>query len=317
MWWPDFNLVFKLEPYALLRTLYIGTGLFFDSFLFLLFNYKKISVIYVHGFIAALIGLPLSKTFKKKFVVQTHVGFKFGSGGIMNKIIKYVLVNSDSVLVLTKNAKDQLISIGIPNEKITIYHYWVDKHTFVKVKNAKNILKWKNSFYVLFVGRLVDVKGMQTIVSLAKKLKNITFVIAGSGPMATEIERQSLVINNLKYLGKVENQKLPVYYSASDVLLIPSKIIDQTYEEGIPRVMIEALHCGLPVVTTPSGGIPDVFSKDFGLMVDDRINDLENAIIKMQSNKTLNNILSRNTRKYALKYFSIKNAQIIEKNLLA
>jgi glycosyltransferase involved in cell wall biosynthesis len=315
LWWPDFNLVFKLEPYALLRTLYIGLGLFIDCFLFLLQNSKAVDVIQVHGFIAALWSLPLAKIFKKRFVVNTHVGFKFDSQSLMTKLISKVILNSDTVLVLTKNAKQALVSIGLPESKIFIYHYWVDQSRFKHTDNIKKKLGWENKFVVLFVGRLVEVKGINTIINLAKKIPNITFAIAGSGPMEESIKYQVLSIKNLIYLGKVDQNKLPAYYSAADLQLVPSKIIEQTFEEGIPRVMIEALSCGLPIISTPSGGIPDVFNEKIGKLVEDKESDIEKAIYFYYKNRDELKKTARNCRSYALINFGIKNAQTIEKSL--
>ena len=53
-WWPDFNLIFKLEKYPILKFLYLFTGLFLDCLFFLIHNNKKIEVIQAHGFIAFL-----------------------------------------------------------------------------------------------------------------------------------------------------------------------------------------------------------------------------------------------------------------------
>lgn len=317
LWWPDFNLVFKLEKFAFLRTLYIGMGLFFDCFWFLLNHSHDIDVIQVHGFIAALWSLPLAKMFKKRYVINTHVGFKFDEKSFMTKMVSFVLNSSDKVLVLTNNAKEALVNIGIVKSKITIYHYWVDQNVFMPKKVSKKSLGWKNKFTVLFVGRLVEVKGIETIIKLAEKLSNITFVLAGSGPLSDKLNDLSENKDNLLFLGRVDNKNLPKYYNASDILLVPSKIIKQEYEEGIPRVIIEALSCGLPIITTPSGGIPDVFNNSIGEMVDDDVQKIKRKIEIFFNDKKLLKQKSRNCRKFAQTYFGIKNAKIIEESLQA
>ena len=312
MWWPDFNLVFKLERFAFLRTIYIGFGLFIDCFLFLLNHSKEIDVVQVHGFIAALWSLPLAKIFKKRYVVNTHVGFKFEEASLMTKMVSYVLESSDAVLVLTKNAKDALVEIGVNPSKIIIY-----QDIFKPQMSAKKKLGWGDRFTVLFVGRLVEVKGIRTILKLASKLSNITFVIVGSGPLTDLVKTASEKIKNIRFLGKVNNKDLPIYYCASDVLLIPSRIIKQEYEEGIPRVMIEALSCGLPVITTPSGGIPDVFNEKIGSMEDDNYIEIKKSIQKFVLDRKLLKRKSESCREFALANFGIKNAQIIEQSLFS
>lgn len=314
MWWLDFNLIFKLEKYPVLKFSYLFTGLFFDCSLFLLNPPKKIDVIQAHGFIAALIAVILGKLFKKRVVVNTHVGFKL-TKGFMTDLIKWTLLSSDKILVLTGGIKHSLIKLGIPEDKISVYHYWVDQKTFAPVKNAKAKLNWEGKFVVLFVGRLIEVKGVRIIFELAKYLKKITFAIAGSGPLGDELKERSRGYKNIIFLGKINNEDLPLYYSASDILLIPSRVKKQEYEEGIPRVMIEALSCGLPVISTKSGGIPDVFSPNTGMMVNDNTKQLKNALEELYINEDILKEAVRNSRPFALEVFGIKNAEIIEKSL--
>lgn len=313
--WPDFNLIFKLEKYPVLKFIYIFSGIFLDCLIFLLRNYKNLDVIQAHGFIAAMIGVLLGKIFKKRVVVNTHVAFKLNDN-FMTKIIKWTLLNSDKILVLTQGIKASLIKIRIPADKIKIYHYWVDQKVFNKQKNSKKKLGWENKFVALFVGRLIEVKGINIIFDLARILKNITFAIVGSGPLGEEIKQKSKEYSNILFLGKVKNKDLPIYYSGADLLLIPSRIFKQEYEEGIPRVMIEALSCSLPIISTRAGGIPDVFNDEIGLLVDDDSKSMMKAIENFYQDKSLLKLVVRKCRLYALKYFTLTNAKIIEKSLI-
>lgn len=314
LWWPDFNLIFKLERSPILKFTYLFLGIFLDCLIFLLRNHKKINVIQAHGFIGASVAVILGKVFEKRVVINTHVSFNLSSG-LITKIIKLILLSSAKILVLTSGIKKSLIDLGIPDEKIDIYHYWVDQKIFNKIKNAKSKLGWDNKFVILFVGRLIEVKGIRMVFKLAEKFKNIHFVIAGSGPLSEEVKEQLKTHKNIIFLGKVDNQDLPIYYSASDILLIPSKIIKQKYEEGIPRVMIEALYCCLPVISTKSGGIPDIFDKKIGVLVEDDIASIINAIKLFNQDRSVLRGLKKNCRSYALKFFGINNARIIEASL--
>lgn len=314
LWWPDFNIFFKLEKYSKSKFIYLFPGIFLDCLIFLLRNHKKIDVIQSHGFIAALVAVFLGKLFKKRVIVNTHVSFKF-SDDFMTQLIKWTLLNSDKILVLTQSIKESLIKLGIPKNKIEIYHYWVDQKIFNKQKNSKKKLGWENEFIVLFVGRLVEVKGVKIIFDLAKILWDINFVIVGSGPLAKELKQIVLTYKNVKFVGKIDNEKLPVYYSTADILLLPSKLIEQEYEEGTPRVMIEALHCGLPVISTKSGGISDIFDKKIGVLVEDDIASIINAIKLFNQKRSILRGLKKNCRSYALKFFGINNAQKIETSL--
>lgn len=316
LWWPDFNLIFALEKFPALKFLYLFVGLFIDCLVFLFRNSSSVEVIQAHGFIAGLIAVVLGKLFSKRVVINTHVGFNL-SKGLMTDLIKFTLKASDKVLVLTEEVKKSLVNLGIPADKIIVYHYWVDQNIFSPVKNAKERLNWKDQFVVLFVGRLIAVKGVERIFDLAKEISSMIFVIIGSGPLSEYLKQKSGSYRNINFLGKVNNKDLPLYYSGANLLLIPSQVVKQEYQEGIPRVMIEGLSCGTPIISTEAGGIPDVFSFDIGKLVDDNIQSMRKALEDLYRNKSLLIKISRNCRTYALKHFSNKNGKIIEDSLLS
>lgn len=314
IWWPDFNLIFKLESYPILKFFYLFPGLFLDCLIYLFKRRKSVDVIQAHGFIAALLAVILGKIFQKRVIVNTHVGFNL-SNGIMTEMIKWTLMNSEKVLVLTKGMKVSLVNLGIPREKIAVYHYWVDQNKFNIQKNAKKILEWENKFIVLFVGRLIEVKGVRMIFDLAKKLPDITFVIIGAGFLSRELKEKSKYYPNILFLGKIDNNDLPTYYNGADILLLPSKIIKQEYEEGMPRVMIESLSCGLPVISTRAGGIPEILNEKVGRLMGDNVKEISRIIEDLYRDRAQLKSISRNCRKYALDVFSIKNARLIEELL--
>lgn len=314
-WWPDFNLIFRLESYPILKFIYLFPGLFLDCLIFLIRQSKSVDVIQAHGFIAALMAVILGKIFSKKVVINTHVGFNL-SDGIMTKIIKWALINSVKILVLTEGIKTSLVDLGIPKEKIAVYHYWVDQKKFKTQENAKRKLKWEDKFIVLFVGRLIEIKGVRRIFELAKRLTNITFVIIGAGILSEELRKKSKDYSNIIFLGKIDNKTLPVYYSGADLLLLPSKIITQEYEEGNPRVMIEALSCGLPVISTRAGGIPEILDEKVGRLISDNPEKISQVIDGLYKNRDLLKSISNNCRQYAKDAFSIKNAYLIERSLM-
>lgn len=315
MWWPDFNLIFKLESHPLLKFFYLFPGLFLDSFIYLIRQRKSVDVIQAHGFIAALLAVILGKIFQKRVIVNTHVGFNL-SNGIMTEIIKWTLISCEKVLVLTEGIKASLTNLGIPREKIAVYHYWVDQNKFNIQKNAKKILRWENRFIVLFVGRLIDVKGVRMIFELVRKLPDITFVIIGAGLLSGELKEKSKYYPNILFLGKIDNKDLPTYYNGADILLLPSKIIKQEYEEGMPRVMIEALSCGLPVISTKTGGIPEMLTERVGRLTGDNVKEVGKVIDNLYRDRAQLKSISRNCRKYAVDVFSIKNARLMEKLLV-
>jgi glycosyltransferase involved in cell wall biosynthesis len=95
-----------------------------------------------------------------------------------------------------------------------------------------------NEPIVLFVGRFVEKKGLRLIERLARRRSDLTFALAGWGP----IDPSEWGLANVHVLRKLEGASLAPLYQSSDVFILPS------IGEGLPLVLQEALACGLPVI---------------------------------------------------------------------
>jgi glycosyltransferase involved in cell wall biosynthesis len=122
---------------------------------------------------------------------------------------------------------------------------------------------------ILSVGRLVEKKGFRDLVHACHGLKQqgqrFTCVIYGEGP-----ERSGLM-EMVDRLGMSEQISLPgarsrreivAAYEQADVFALTPFVTDNGDRDGIPNVLIEAMACGLPVVTTTVGGIPELVKHD-------------------------------------------------------
>ena len=100
---------------------------------------------------------------------------------------------------------------------------------------------------VLYVGNLLPVKG-PTILARANVGAELVFVGTGPEPVKT--------------VGARPHEEIPVWMNASDVLCLPS------LHEGLPNVALEAMACGLPVVASRVGGVPEIVREgENGLLV--------------------------------------------------
>jgi glycosyltransferase involved in cell wall biosynthesis len=123
-----------------------------------------------------------------------------------------------------------------------------------KFMNETDIRKYE----IGFVGRLSKEKG---IVNFLKSLKilngghNVIFIGDGEekNSVLNGIQRlKSIFKLDIKYIGWVENEKLPNYLNKIKILVVPS------YKEGLPNIVLEAMACGCVVLATAVGGIPGV-----------------------------------------------------------
>ncbi len=108
---------------------------------------------------------------------------------------------------------------------------------------------------VLSVASLRRLKGHDLLIRAIRGLDGFTLVIAGEGAERGQLEvlaRQEGVADRVRFLGAVPNAELPELYSAADVFALASE------SEGCPNVILEAMACGLPIVATPVGAIPEL-----------------------------------------------------------
>ncbi len=164
-----------------------------------------------------------------------------------------------------------------------------------KKETARKKLKWPlNKKIILFLGRLIPVKGLVYLIDAMEKLKDVELKVIGWGELREEYENyaKSKKLNNIEFIGSVfKKEKLP-YLSAADVFILPS------YKEGASVSVMEALAKNLPIITTDTGGMP--------LMVK---NGREGIVIRQKNSEDIvlaaRKILKwkkRNIKQYAERY---------------
>ena len=116
-------------------------------------------------------------------------------------------------------------------------------------------------FVVGYAGRLVKEKGIEILLEAVKKLSgNAVLCFCGDGEMKGQLRAEPLV----QWIGTLSREELPQFYGALDVLVLPSQTTP-SWKEQFGRVIVEAQACGVPVVGSDSGAIPEVIG-DAGLV---------------------------------------------------
>lgn len=297
-WLP--NLFYNLIKYPVLEFLYLLPGLFFVAPLVILV--KNPSVIHVHGLVAGLVGVFWGRIFGKKVIISTHSIYHFPPQGLYRNFVKWIFKTADIVMGLSNQAVSEIKSLA-PGADVRKFTYWIDLNKF-KVQIAK--LKVKK-FTVLFVGRLIEEKGILELLQAAKIWnKSINLVIIGSGPLEENIKYQILNTKNINFLGKVDNDKLPLYYSSADVLIVPS-----IHEEGFGRVILEALACGTPIIGANRGAIPEAMDESVGKLIGISDENIKNAVEYFFENSDALKKLKGNCREFAERRYSESNVETI------
>jgi glycosyltransferase involved in cell wall biosynthesis len=152
--------------------------------------------------------------------------------------------------------------VGIRREKIRLLpnHIAVERFRNVTRSEARRILRLSpRGKVVLFLHRVAPRKGAHFLPEIARRIRKdagpVTFLVVGGGPYLEElrrrVEREGLS-DAFDIRGWVANKDAPLYYRAADLYLMPSE------EEGFPRVLLEAMAAGCPVVAFDVGGVRDI-----------------------------------------------------------
>jgi len=216
-----------------------------------------------------------------------------------------VMVYPDRMPVLWKRLRDTLAQVDLPvgvsqstcarlrqtgacrREPLCVY-LGRDTEQFRPAQNKKEVrrrLGWPTDCIVaIYVGGLVEGKGVNELAAACEPLlnehKGFRLVCVGDGPSRSVLTQLSARVarEDAVFLpGRVAPEEVPHYLQGADLLVLPS------HSEGMPQAILEAMDCGLPVVATRVGGVPEaVIDGQTGLLVESRnVEQLRHAVERM------------------------------------
>jgi glycosyltransferase involved in cell wall biosynthesis len=207
----------------------------------------------------------------------------------------------------------------LPFDPQLYYPYPKDEIPPILQRTGKELL-------IGYVGRIVEAKGLRTLVKALEQLPRDGWKLAviGTGPFDaefTELIQSSGLANHVLRLGFVPHDETPRYLAGFDLLVLPSET-QANWKEQFGRVLVEALACGTPVIGSDSGEIPNLISSSGGGIVfpERNASALADALKRMILDETLRQICAEKGRQWALKNISLqavgaKMAEAIERAL--
>jgi len=205
-----------------------------------------------------------------KNYANAHAG---GRRGVLEssqriEIERRTMQTANAIVASTEHERAAMAEqYGARTEKVAVIPAGVDLRLFQPVDRgmARATLGFHGEI-LLFVGRIDPVKGLDTLLETLALLRERPslrlLVVGGAGPDAKQLDadeahlralaRKLGVADRVDWLGPVEQERLPLYYSAADVCVIPSRY------ESFGLVALEALACGATVVASRVGGLPTI-----------------------------------------------------------
>ncbi len=155
---------------------------------------------------------------------------------------------------------------------------------------------------ICIVCRLEEQKNLFNLIKAISSLL-VKLVIIGEGSLRKSLEDYSKKQKaNVKFMGNIPNQKLPEELNKSELFILPS------YYEGCPKVLLEAMSCGVPCIGTDVEGIREIIKhKENGFLCNTDVPSIRKAILEVLEDRALRRKISQNARKTIVEHFSLES----------
>lgn len=224
---------------------------------------ESIDIVHAHWLIPQGLALALlSKIMKVPPLLTTSHGADLFAlqGKLFNFLKIFVVKQSVQLSVVSQAMKAELIKLGVDENKVDVMPMGVDINKF---NINPNITRASNE--ILFVGRLVEKKGLSNLIdalpSILRKHPTSYLSIIGFGPEELKLKAQAQKLNienKVNFIGAVNQNKLAKHYQSATVFVAPFVETKSGDQEGLGLVLVEALACGCPVVVSDIPACKDV-----------------------------------------------------------
>jgi D-inositol-3-phosphate glycosyltransferase len=209
---------------------------------------------------ARVTGVPTAVTFHALgSVKRRHQGAKDTSPSQRLRLEAVVARSVDMVLATSNEEVFELIRMGVKRQNIGLVPCGVDTTRFAP---SGKVAPRGRRHRIVVVSRLVERKGIGNVVAALSKLPDAELVVAGGGEARSleldpeacrlrDLARQHGVADRVELLGSVDRADVPALLRSADV------VVCAPWYEPFGLVALEAMACGVPVVTTAVGGLVD------------------------------------------------------------
>lgn len=230
------------------------------------------------------------------------------SSGVKDVVMKYVFHPINIGLdFLSSRKADNIVAVSEHTRRQLIDHYRLSKDTVVTITPGIDTELFSpvpntnmfdpSMFNLLYVGRLVPIKGLSLVIDALEELESdqVKLHIAGTGREKAKLESEIIskdLTESVRFMGHIERDRLPEYYTAADALVLPSRY------ESLSFVVRESMACGTPAIAADVGGVPtSIEHEQDGILVDRSAEAFADAISELVNDSQYLNDLGQNALK--------------------
>lgn len=254
----------------------------------------KFDVIYAHFiFPSAMVANKLGK----KYGIPVFFAYGEDTNYTINYLgrekTKKMLEGINGVISVSESNKKRLLDNNIVDKSlIGVFPNAIDSNIFYR-KNKNEMRKKlgysEKDFIIIFVGRFIESKGINRLCEALNTINNnnIKAIFIGDGQLKPDYK-------NTIFEGKINHNKIVDYLSISNIFVLP------TSAEGCCNAIIEALACGLPVISSNKAFNDEILDETCSIRIDEMsINEINDAIEELYNNKEKRKQLSNGALKKA------------------
>lgn len=245
-------------------------------------------------------GAILAPFFGRSFYWNCGMPWLYMRGWFEECIFRLALRRS-MLVTGTKRMKNMYVrEYRLSENRVWVLPNWISIDRFYawagRKKEARDLLGFpEHARIILFLHHLSKRKGADMIAPVASYFTNdadILFVVAGAGPLQNSIKG-----SNIRYVGEVANEDVPIYFAAADIFFMPSE------EEGFPHVLLEAMAVGVPIVASDVGGVREIVSSGVQKFITEQdVQEFQKNITLLLNNSELRKILAREEMTWVQRY---------------
>ena len=202
------------------------------------------------------VGLFSAMIFKKRRVIiyeSTSESHNFNNF-LIKSFRRFILGLADFVVTVGESSTSDVVSLGIPKSKIVELFNPVDVNSFHAASMSNRNHQLNSGHRFMFVGQLIPRKNLIYLLEAFSLIANPndSLMLVGEGELREKLEELSQTLgisHQVKFIGFVEPDQLPLIYAAADTLVLPSK------QEVWGLVVNEALASGAQVVVSRNAGV--------------------------------------------------------------
>ena len=239
---------------------------------------KQIKILHASFGTGGLELLPVAKRSKLPLLVSFHgtdVSRRPNVDPNYKRQLKQLFRRGSAFTVVSKHMKKKIIKLGCPKHKITLLRSGIDLQKF-----AYQAMQpvWNHFYKFLSIGRLVEKKGMDTLISafrhVHKVFPNATLTIVGEGDQQKKLKKlikRYKLQNSVALKGGVSHLQVAEELARCHMFVLACQTAKDGNQEGIPNVLMEAMATGRPVISTSHAGIPELIEHGVsGLLAPER-----------------------------------------------